>query len=278
MTSRHVKIFLALGILIPLLLCALLGSALVPHDGARVNMDKTLLSPSAEHWLGTDHLGRDVLSRLVTAARPSLLSVCCILALTLGLSLVIGSICGYVGGKLDTCIMRICDGMMVFPTMILALFFIGILGVGFENVILAIVLTHVAWYTRMVRGYVLHLRHKEYILAARAMGVGRRRILLRHIFPTVLVQMLVLVSLDVGHMLLHVAGLSFLGLGIQPPTAEWGLMLSEARHVLRVAPALMFYPGLMIFLTTAACNLLGESLQEYLDPHLRHTEHTSEQQ
>ncbi len=268
----RIKIVCALSVLVPLLVCALLGPTLMPFDPALVDMDKAFLSPDAEHFLGTDHLGRDVLSRLMEGARASLLAVCIILALILGASLVLGCVCGYVGGLVDSLVMRICDGLMVFPTMILALFFIGILGVGFENVVIAIVLTHVAWYTRMVRAYVLHVRHKDFILAARAMGVSRVRIVLRHILPAVLVQMCVLVSLDVGHMLLHVAGLSFLGLGIQPPTAEWGLMLAEARHVLRVAPMLMFYPGFMIFLTTAACNLLGEALQEYLDPHLRHFE------
>ncbi len=272
MRHTRMKVLIALCILLPLLVCAVFGSILTPYDPGLVNMDKTFLSPDAEHVLGTDHLGRDVLSRLMEGARASLLAVFIILTLILGASLVLGCMCGYVGGVLDTAIMRICDGMMVFPTMILALFFIGILGVGFENVVLAIVLTHVAWYTRMVRGYVLHVRHKDFIMAARAMGVSRARIVVRHVLPTVIVQMCVLVSLDVGHMLLHVAGLSFLGLGIQPPTAEWGLMLAEARHVMRVSPMLMFYPGLMIFLTTAACNFLGEALQEHLDPHLRHPE------
>ncbi len=268
----NTKTFIALCILIPLLTCAFFGSWLAPYDPTLVDISKKLLQPSSEHLLGTDHLGRDVLSRLMVGASYSLSTVLYILTLLIGCSLVLGSICGYLGGWFDAIIMRICDGMLVFPTIILALFLIGILGAGFTNLVLATTITHLAWYTRLVRSYVLSFKHRDYILAAKSMGVSKTRIVIRHILPAILVQLLILASLDVGHMLLHVAGLSFLGLGIQPPTPEWGVMISEARSVMRTNPMLMAYPGLAIFLATAACNLLGDSLRDSLDPALRQGE------
>ncbi len=268
----NIKVIIALSILIPLVICAFFGSNLAPYDPTIVDIGKRLLPPSSEHMLGTDHLGRDVFSRLLVGAKYSLSTVFYILAILVCVSLVLGSICGYLGGKFDTFIMRACDSMLVFPTIVLALFLIGILGPGLVNLIIATSVTHLAWYTRLVRSYVLSLKHQGYVVAAKSMGLSKTRIIIRHILPAVLVQMLILASLDVGHMLLHVAGLSFLGLGIQPPTPEWGVMIAEARNVMRTNPMLMLYPGIAIFLATAACNLLGDSLRDYLDPHLRQGE------
>ncbi len=265
----NIKIITALCILIPLVICAFFGTILAPYDPTLVDIANKLLPPSAEHFLGTDHLGRDVFSRLLVGTSYSLSSVFCILSLLVVLSLILGSICGYIGGKFDAVIMRICDGMLVFPTIVLALFLIGILGPGLLNLIIATAVTHLAWYTRLVRSYVLSLKNQGYVIAAKSMGLSKLSIVTRHILPTVLVQIVILASLDVGHMLLHVAGLSFLGLGIQPPTPEWGVMIAEARNVMRTHPELMVYPGLMIFCATAACNLLGDSLRDKLDPHLR---------
>ncbi len=263
------KIFIALSILIPLIICALLSPWITPHDPTLVDISKKLLPPSSDYWLGTDYLGRDVLSRLMLGARYSLSAVFYILLLLVMLSLILGCMCGYLGGKFDAIIMRICDGMLVFPTVVLALFLIGILGAGLSNLIIATAITHLAWYTRLVRSYVLSIKHQDYVIAAKAMGLSKWRIIYRHILPAVMVQIIILASLDVGHMLLHVAGLSFLGLGIQPPTPEWGVMIAEARNVMRTDPMLMVYPGIMIFLSTAACNLLGDSLRDHLDPALR---------
>ncbi len=253
----------------PLLICAFFGSMLAPYDPTLVDIGQRLLPPSSEHLLGTDHLGRDVLSRLMVSASYSLGAVFLILSLLLILSLSLGCMCGYLGGKFDTIVMRICDGMLVFPTIVLALFLIGVLGPGLSNLIIATAITHLAWYTRLVRSYVLSLKQQGYVMAAKSMGLSKTSIVIKHILPAVLVQMVIVASLDVGHMLLHVAGLSFLGLGIQPPTPEWGVMIAEARNVMRTNSELMIYPGLMIFLATAACNLLGDSLRDYLDPHLR---------
>lgn len=263
------KILVALCILLPLLACAFLAPWLSPHDPEAVDLAKKFLSPNSSHLLGTDHLGRDILSRLMLGARYSLSTVLYIIACIMAVSLIFGCMAGYLGGKIDSVIMRICDAMMTFPTIVLALFLIGILGTGLTNLVIAIAVTHVAWYTRLVRSHVLSLKNRGYVLVAQAMGLGRLRIIMRHFLPAILVQVLVLATLDVGHMLLHVAGLSFLGLGIQPPTPEWGLMISEARNYIRSQPMLMFYPGLMIFMATAACNLIGDALRDRLDPALR---------
>ena len=265
--SRQLR--LALCILAPLVVCALFGDFIAPHDPEDLDVSRKFLPPGASYWLGTDHQGRDILSRLICGARYSLLTVLYIVASIVILSLGLGSVSGYLGGRADSLIMRCCDAMLTFPTIVLALFLIGILGAGMTNMVIAIVITHLAWYTRLVRGIVLGLKSQGYVLAARAIGVSRTRIVLRHFLPAVLVQVLVLASLDVGHMLLHVAGLSFLGLGMQPPTPEWGVMIAEARNYIRSQPMLMVYPGMMIFLATAACNLMGDALRDRLDPALR---------
>ncbi len=266
------KIYVAMGILVPLLLCALMGSWLAPHDGTLVQLSQKFLPISTEHWLGTDHLGRDIFSRLVVGTQYSLFTVFAILAVLVCCATVLGSLCATLGGIFDTIVMRICDAMMVFPTIVLALFMISVLGTGLVNLVLAISITHMAWYTRLVRSYVLSLQSRDYVLAAQSMNVSRMQRIWRHYIPAILGQICIVATLDVGHMLLHVAGLSFLGLGIQPPTPEWGVMIAEARNYLRSEPMLIVYPGLMIFLATAASNLLGDALRDSLDPALQEEE------
>jgi nickel transport system permease protein len=245
---------------------------LATADPDRTDIARKLEPPSWSEPLGTDHLGRSIYSRLIYGARASLGSVAVIVAAILILSFVIGGLSGYAGGLVDGVIMRVCDVVLTFPTFILALFLIGILGTGLTNVIIAIVMTHFAWYARMVRGMVLQLRNREHILAAKVAGTPPVRLALRHILPPVAAQMAVLASLDVGHMMLHVSGLSFLGLGVQAPTPEWGVMIGDARQFIRTAPQLMVFPGLMIFLAVMAFNILGDALRDHLDPHLV-TEH-----
>ena len=158
--------------------------------------------------------------------------------------------------------MRICDVFLTFPTFILALFFIGVLGVGLINVIIAIALTHWAWYARIVRSIVLETKQKNYVTAAKCAGSSRLKIVLKHIMPKVLSQVIILATLDLGHMMLHVAGLSFLGLGVQAPTAEWGVMINDAAPYIREHPELMIYPGICIFITVAVFNSIGEKLRD----------------
>lgn len=252
---------------------AVLGAALfapfvAPYDPVTVDLTIRLLPPGPDHWLGTDHLGRDVLSRLIWGARASLGSVAAIIVLLVLISTAVGCLAGYVGGKVDAVLMRICDVFLTFPTFILAMFMVGILGTGMVNVIIAIAMTHWAWYARIIRSLVLSLRSREFVLAARVSGSSRGKILRRHILPPVAAQLVVLATLDIGHMMLHVAGLSFLGLGVQPPSPEWGVMINDARQYIWEHPRLIMLPGLMIFISVMAFNLLGDALRDRLDPHV----------
>jgi nickel transport system permease protein len=248
---------------------AALAPWVAPHDPAEVDLEKKLLDPSLTHPLGTDHLGRDVLSRLMYGARVSVGAVLAIVLSILALSFAVGAAAGYWGGWIDSLLMRFCDVFLTFPTFILAMFMVGVLGTGLTNVILAIVLTHWAWYARIIRGLVLSLKNREYILAARVAGTPRLKIVLRHLLPPVAAQLIILATLDMGHMILHVSGLSFLGLGVQPPTPEWGVMINDARQFMWTNPQLMMYPGLMIFLTVMAFNILSDALRDMLDPSIR---------
>lgn len=259
---------LVLGVVLVglLALLAIFGQWLAPHDPDLVDLSQRLLPPDARHWLGTDHLGRDLLSRLIVGTRLSLGSVMLTLALVLLLGIVIGGVAGFVGGKLDLLIMRLCDMFMTFPTLVLAFFFVTLLGTGLSNVIVAIALSHWAWYARMVRGLVIAQRGREYLLASRLAGASRWMRLRQHVLPNIAGPLLVLATLDIGHMMLHVSGLSFLGLGVTPPTAEWGVMINDAKEFIWTHPQLLLLPGLMIFFSVMAFNLLGDALRDRLDP------------
>ena len=255
-----------------LLLMALLGPWLSPYDPTLVNLDDRLLPASSAHWLGTDHLGRDVFSRLIVGTRLSLGSVVLTLGLVLILGVVIGGMAGVIGGKLDMFLMRLCDMFLTFPTLVLAFFLIAVLGTGLTNVIIAIALSHWAWYARMVRSLTISLRQREFVLAARLSGAGHVRVFVDHLAGAVIPSLLVLATLDIGHMMLHVAGMSFLGLGVTAPTAEWGVMINDARQYIWTQPLQMFWPGLALFISVMAFNLVGDALRDHLDPHLV-TEH-----
>ena len=260
-------------VLLSLVVMALFAPYVSPYDPVAIDLENRLAPMSLDHWLGTDHLGRDILSRLIWGARVSMGSVVVIALLIMAAGFITGAFSGYVGGKIDSLIMRICEAFMTFPTFILALFLIGVFGTGLTNVILAIVLTHWAWYARIVRGMVMNLRHRDFILAARVAGGGPLKIFFRHIAPPVLAQVVILATLDLGHMMLHVSGLSFLGLGIQPPTPEWGCMINDARQQIWTNPELAIIPGVMIFLTVLAFNIPGDILRDKLDPTLVDREH-----
>ncbi|MCP1314594.1 nickel ABC transporter permease subunit NikC [Halomonas sp. 707D7] len=263
-TTRLAFVLVAL-----LVAAALVGPWLSPFDPNAVALADRLQAPSERHWLGTDHLGRDILARLMAGTRLSLGVVAVTLALMLVLGIVIGGTSGFVGGRADQVIMRVTDIFLTFPTFVLSLFMIGVLGTGLTNVVIAIALSHWAWYARIVRGIVLSLKHRDFISAAAMAGAGRTRIFIRHLLPATLSQLAVLASLDIGHIMLHVSGLSFLGLGVAAPTPEWGVMLSDARQFVWTEPLLMLWPGLALFLSVMAFNLLGDALRDRLDPQLR---------
>lgn len=262
----HWTVLVAFAIIAALVIAVVAAPLIAPHDPDAVDIALRLQPPGAEHWLGTDHLGRDVLSRLIHGARVSLGAVAVIASLVLALGLVVGGLSGFIGGRFDQVVMRVCDVFLTFPTFVLAMFMVGVLGTGMVNVILAIVLSHWAWYARIVRSLTLSVASRDFILAARVSGASDLTIFREHILPGVLAQVLVLTTLDIGHMMLHVSGLSFLGLGIAPPTAEWGVMINDARDFVWTQPMLIAWPGIAVFLTVMAFNRIGDALRDKLDP------------
>jgi len=259
----------ALPVIMVILSMAVLAPWIAPHDPSQINLEQKLTSPDSEHLLGTDHLGRDILSRLIWGARTSMGSVFVIVNLVMFFSLLVGCFSGYLGGWVDTLLMRICEIFLTFPTFILAMFLIGVLGMGMGNVIIAIVLTHWAWYARIIRSLTLSIKSREYIMASQVAGSSHFTIFTRHLLPPIMAQLVILATLDIGHMMLHVSGLSFLGLGVKAPTAEWGVMINDARQYIWTQPELIFYPGMMIFLAVLAFNIPGDTLRDSLDPVIR---------
>lgn len=237
-----------------------------PADPNLVDAMRRLEGPSASHLLGTDNLGRDLLSRLIWGSRWSLGTVSLATALIMSIGVTVGTIAGYYGGLIDEVLMRVVDVLLAFPSLLLALAIVGILGPGITSVIVALVSVWWASYARIVRGLVLGLRDRDFIVAARSLGAQDRHIILRHVLPNVLPSIIVLATLEMGDLILAVAGLGFLGVGVQTPVAEWGTMVNEGRTFLLSAPQLMIYPGLAISLAVIGFNLLGDGLRDVLDP------------
>ncbi len=261
------------GLAVVALLAAAAAAApwLAPHDPAAVDITHKLAGPGAGHLLGTDELGRDVLSRLLFGARVSLTTTFLAAALISLLGLALGTLAGYAGGMTDGIISRVIDLLLAFPSFLLALAVTAVLGPGLMHVVIAVVTVWWAGYARVVRAAVLVEREKPYLEAAAALGMPTWRVLLRHVMPNVVGPVAVLTTLELGAVLLALSGFSFLGLGVQPPTAEWGAMLNEARRYTGATPFLMVPPGACIFLVVLGCNLLGDGLRDALDPRGRGT-------
>ncbi len=258
-----------LAVLLGIALLALLARWIAPYDPLAIDLPNQLQPPSPAHWLGTDLLGRDILSRLVYGGRATLVTALAAVALSVALGVSLGLVSGFYGGWVDACIMRFVDMLLAFPRILLALTVVALLGVGLGNVMVAVGIAGISGYARVVRGVVLSAREQVYVEAARLVGCRNGRILFRHVLPNVLAPVIVLATVDVAHALLSASSLSFLGLGAQPPTPEWGLMLNEGRAYLRVAPWVTAAPGLTIMLTVLSVNVLGDGLRDALDPRLR---------
>lgn len=263
---RRTLVAIGLTIIVFNIVLAVFAPVLAPHDPSEVSLVRKLMPPDSSYPLGTDHLGRCILSRLMYGARVSLGAAFAVMSVTLAISTVAGAAAGFAGGRIDAVIMRICDIFLAFPSLILALALVGFMGPGLPNVVLALALSQWAWYARMIRGMVLSLKERNYVLAAKVAGTRPATIITRHILPNILPQIAVLATLDVGWVILHIAGMSFLGLGIQPPTPEWGAMINDGRQFLRGYPSLMAYPGIMILSVVMAFNLLGDALRDMVDP------------
>jgi peptide/nickel transport system permease protein len=236
-----------------------------PHEQALLSR---LGSPTSENWLGTDELGRDEYSRLLYGARISLFIGFLGTAGGVFFGTLLGLVSGYFGGWTDTLSMRLIDVMYAFPGILLAILIVAVMGPGLWNLVIALTVWGTPTLSRIVRSSVLALKSQEFVEAARAMGASRWRIMFRHLLPNSLAPIIVYATLGVAGSLLTTAGLGFLGLGVQPPTAEWGAMLSVGRSYLRDAPHLMVFPGLLIFITVMSLNLIGDALRDALDPHL----------
>jgi peptide/nickel transport system permease protein len=243
---------------------------IAPYAPDKVNAREALAPSSSDHWLGTDNLGRDMLSRLIWGARWSLgTSIIAGLAISI-IGTTIGLIAGFARGWVDEILMRIVDVLLALPGIVVALAVVGMRGPGLTNVMIAIIGIWWVDYARLIRSAVLRVREEEYILAARSFGTPTLSMLRKHLLPNVLPTSIVLTSMNIGSLLLALAGLSFLGFGAQPPTPEWGTMLENGRPFFQRAPQLMIYPGLAITITAVAFNLVGDGLRDALDPRLRH--------
>ncbi|MFB9761053.1 nickel ABC transporter permease subunit NikC [Ectobacillus funiculus] len=248
--------------LIVLFILTILAPWISPHDPIQVNLALKLKLPSMEYPLGTDYLGRCNLSRLLHGARISLGVAFLIFISSLGIGLLVGTFAGYKGGRIDLVLMRFCEGVMAFPNLVLILGLVGIFGPGMKQVILAMVLVQWVYYARMFRGLVLSLKEQNFIAAARINGSSQWKIIRRHIIPNVLPPIVVMGTLEIGWAIMDISALSFLGLGIQPPTPEWGAMIHEGKSYIRSNPELMIYPGVMIMLVVTTFNVLGEALSD----------------
>jgi len=249
---------------------ALFAPWIAPQDPAHIDLPARLMSPSSAHWCGTDELGRDILSRLIYGSRISMLVGSCVVASSLGVGLIIGSIAGYYGGRIDRFInVVLMNAFMSFPGILLAIAFVAFRGPGIFNLVLALSLGGWVGYARLVRGQVLAVREREFVEAARALGASDLRIVVRHILPNIIQPVIVQAAIGMAGAILAEATMSFLGLGVPPPTASWGVMLNDSRAHLFDAPHLVVFPALAVMLAVLSFNFIGDALRDYMDPRSR---------
>lgn len=268
--SRRVVVF-GFIIIVALLFIAIFAPFVAPYDPNKQNLMESLQEPSAKHLLGTDFLGRDLLSRIIYGSRISLAVgiVSVLIAGCIGISL--GLISGFFGGIIDHLIMRFIDALMTIPPLMLAIAVRAVLGGGLTNVMLSLGISLIPTYARLMRGQVLSVKQADYIMAAEIVGGSNLRIMLLHVFPNCLSPLIVLATLNMGFAILAEAGLSFLGLGIAPPTPAWGAMVNDGYRYLMTNPLLSFAPGFCVMLVVLAFNIVGDGLRDALDPRLRGT-------
>jgi peptide/nickel transport system permease protein len=266
---RNRVALVGLGLLALLFALALGAPLLTEYDPTRQNLAEALRPMSVAHPLGTDQLGRDMLARLLYGGRLSLMIGFLAVGVGLAVGVPLGAISGFRGGAMDLAVQRVADILLSFPGFLLALSLAAMLGVGLQNVIISVGVGAVPFFIRLVRGSVLSIREMQYVEAATALGQRQRVIMFRHVLPNAMAPVIVQATLNLGSAILVAAGLGFLGLGIQPPTAEWGAMLGEGRQYIFRAPALTTLPGVAIFLAVLAFNLFGDGLRDALDPRMR---------
>jgi peptide/nickel transport system permease protein len=257
-------------LVITFVIFALFAPLIAPQDPAEINLPNRLAGPSNLHWCGTDELGRDILSRLIYGSRISMLVGSCVVAASLLLGLIIGSVAGYYGGRTDRFInVVVMNAFLSFPGILLAIAFVAFRGPGIFNLIFALSLGGWVGYARLVRAQVLATREKEYVEAARALGASDWRVIVQHILPNIIQPVIVQGAIGMAGAILAEATMSFLGLGVPPPTASWGSMLNDGRAHLFEAPHLVLFPALAVMLAVLSFNFIGDALRDYLDPRSR---------
>jgi peptide/nickel transport system permease protein len=256
-------------IVLMFLLLTLLAPVIAPYDPYDQDLSSALSPPSATHWLGADQYGRDVLSRVIFGSRTALLAIVAANGLALVLGCILGSIGGFFGGALDAAIMRLVDVLLAFPYLLLALIIVAALGPSLTNSMIAIGIVYAPQYARLIRGQVLSVRAADYVRAARAIGVGSTVIVIRHVLPNSFTPVVVMATLQAGSVIVETAGLSFLGLGAQPPSPDWGALLADGHNFFLTAWWIATFPGLAIFCVVLGFNLVGDALQAQLDPRRR---------
>lgn len=264
-SSSQLKWYVTVVLVSLFFILLFMAPLLAPHDPTEVQLAERLKPLSSEHLLGTDHMGRDILSRILVGAQTTVGTSVLVLFLALCIGLPIGLFSGFIGGAVDRLFMRIVDALLAFPDFILAIVLSGLLGPGMLNLILALVTVKWVSYARLVRSTVISERQKEYVAVAKINGLSSIKILRKHLLPHVVGNLVVYASLDLGKVILVIASLSYIGLGAQPPTPEWGAMLNEGRNFFHNAPQLMYIPGIAIMLVVLMLNLLGDFLRDRLD-------------
>jgi peptide/nickel transport system permease protein len=259
-----------IGLVLIFVLCAIFAPWIAPQDPARIDLPTRLESPSASHWCGTDELGRDTCSRLIHGARISMVVGSCVVLVSLTLGLIVGSIAGYYGGGIDRFVnVVLMNAFLSFPGILLAIAFVAFRGPGIFNLVLALSLGGWVGYARLVRAQVLATREKEFVEAARALGASDLRIIVRHILPNIIQPVIVQAAIGMAGAILAEATMSFLGLGVPPPTASWGAMLNDSRAYLFEAPHLVLFPAATVMLAVLSFNFIGDALRDLLDPRSR---------
>jgi peptide/nickel transport system permease protein len=266
---RNWMAMLGLAIILIIIFTAIFADVIAPYDYREQDLMSVAESPSSEHLLGTDDLGRDILSRIIHGARVSLQVGFVAVSIALILGGTLGALAGFYGGHLDNFVMRFMDVLLAIPSILLAIAIVSAFGGGLGNVMIAVGIATIPVYARIVKASVISIKEQEFIEAARAIGATDLRIILKHILPNSMAPIIVQGTLGVAVAILSAAGLSFIGLGIEPPTPEWGAMLSSGRHLIRRAPHVATFPGIAIMITIFALNLLGDGLRDALDPRLK---------
>ncbi|AGX43091.1 nickel transporter permease [Clostridium saccharobutylicum] len=244
----------------------ILAPYIAPHDPLKTDMINSLKGPNSMFPLGTDQLGRDLFSRILHGALNSLKMTFSLVILVFIIGTALGTLAGYFGGMIDTIVMRFCDIFLAFPGIIFAIAVAGVLGPSSINTVIVLAVVNWPKYARLSRGLAMSIRKKDYIKAAKMGGANEYQIIMRYVLPNIIPSLIVTVAMDIGTMLLEISSLSFLGLGAQPPTPEWGYMINEGRAYIQTAPWLMIYPGIAMFITVTIFNLLGENIRDILDP------------